>query len=139
MFVLTVTQMCSVKNVFLIISQNSQENTCARVSFWVSLLKKRIWHRCFPVKFVKFIRKSFLQNTSGLPLVIKIRKSSHGFWEIFRKSNRHVFFHAENITLVFLLCTSFSTVDKILWKKRIHLRYFLKNYFLFILNIIEIQ
>ena len=27
------------------ISQNSQENTCARVSFSI---KKRLWHRCFP-------------------------------------------------------------------------------------------
>ena len=138
MFVLAVAQTFSVKK-FLVISQNSQKNTCARVTFWISLLKKRIWHRSFPANFVKFRRKPFLQNNSGRPLVIETRKSSHDFWEIFRKSNRHVFFHAENITLVFLLCTSFSTVDKILWKKRIHLRYFLKKYFLFILNIIEIQ
>ena len=48
------------KRVFLKISQNSQENTCARVSF----LKKRLWHRCFPVNFVKFLRAPFLQNTS---------------------------------------------------------------------------
>ena len=33
----TVAQRCSVKKVFLEISQNSQENTCARVSF---LIKK---------------------------------------------------------------------------------------------------
>ena len=32
-----------------------------------SLLKKRLWHRCFPVNFVKFLRTPFLQNvvTSG--------------------------------------------------------------------------
>ena len=30
-----------------------------------TLLKKRLWHRCFPVNFVKFIRTPFLQNTSG--------------------------------------------------------------------------
>ena len=30
-----------------------------------TLLKKRLWHRCFPVNFVKFLRASFLQNTSG--------------------------------------------------------------------------
>ena len=30
-----------------------------------TLLKKRIWHRCFPVNFVKFLRTPFLQNTSG--------------------------------------------------------------------------
>ena len=26
--------------------------------------KKRLWHRCFPVNFAKFLRTSFLQNTS---------------------------------------------------------------------------
>ena len=25
-----------------------------------TLLKKRLWHRCFPVNFVKFLRKPFL-------------------------------------------------------------------------------
>ena len=53
-------QRCSVKKGFLKISQNSQENTCARVS-----LKKRHWHRCFPVNFPKFSRTPFLQKTSG--------------------------------------------------------------------------
>ena len=34
-----------------------------------SLLKKRLWHRRFPVNFAKFLRTSFLQNTYGrLPL-----------------------------------------------------------------------
>ena len=28
-------------------------------------LKKRSWHRCFPLNFVKFLRIPFLQNTSG--------------------------------------------------------------------------
>ena len=32
-----VTQRCSIKKVFLEISQNSQENTCARVSFLIKL------------------------------------------------------------------------------------------------------
>ena len=32
-----VAQRCSVKKVFLEISQNSQENTCARVSFLIKL------------------------------------------------------------------------------------------------------
>ena len=34
-----------------------------------TLLKKRIWHRCFPVNFVKFLRIPFLQNTSGRVLL----------------------------------------------------------------------
>ena len=48
---------------FLKISQNSQENTCARVSFFATLLKKRLWHKCFPVSFAKFSRAHF--NTSS--------------------------------------------------------------------------
>ena len=34
-----------------------------------TLLKKRLWHRCFPVNFVKFLRTPFLQNNSGRLLV----------------------------------------------------------------------
>ena len=30
-----------------------------------TLLKKTLWHKCFPVIFAKFIRTPFLQNTSG--------------------------------------------------------------------------
>ena len=30
-----------------------------------TLLKKRPWRRCFPVNFAKFLRTTFLQNTSG--------------------------------------------------------------------------
>ena len=29
-----------------------------------SLSKKTLWHRCFPLNFVKFLRTPFLQNTS---------------------------------------------------------------------------
>ena len=31
----------------------------------LTLLKKRLWHKCFPVNFVNLPRKSFLQNTSS--------------------------------------------------------------------------
>ena len=50
-----VARMCPVKKVFLEMSQNSQENTCVRIS----LLKKRLWHRCFPMNFVTFLRTPF--------------------------------------------------------------------------------
>ena len=30
-----------------------------------TLLKKRLWYRCFPVNFVKFLKTRFLQNISG--------------------------------------------------------------------------
>ena len=58
--------MCSVKKVFLEISQNSQENTCSRVSFLTMLKalqlnqKKRICHRCFAVNFAEFLSTPFL-------------------------------------------------------------------------------
>ena len=34
--------------------------------------KKRLWHRCFPVNFAKFLRAPFLQNTSGRLLLFLI-------------------------------------------------------------------
>ena len=64
-----VAQRCSV------ISQNSRENT--GVSFLIKLqasaskfIKKRFWHRCFPVNFAKFLRTPFLKNTSQRLLLI---------------------------------------------------------------------
>ena len=60
---------CSIKIVFLKISQNSQENICTRVSFLIRLLavcnfiKERDWHRCFPVNFAKnFKNTSFVKH-----------------------------------------------------------------------------
>ena len=52
----TVVKSCSVKKAFLQISQNSQENACASLSF----LKKGLWQRGFPVNVAKFLRTSFL-------------------------------------------------------------------------------
>ena len=45
-----VAQRCSVKKVFLEISQNSQETPCQSLTP-ATLLKKRLWRRCFPVNF----------------------------------------------------------------------------------------
>ena len=63
-----VVQRCSVKKVFLEILQNSQENTCARVSFLI-----RLWHRRFPINFVKFLRKSFyIEHLWWLLLILDV-------------------------------------------------------------------
>ena len=61
------------KKVFLEISQNSTGKHLCQSLFLnevaglssATLLKKRFWHRSFPVNFVKFLRTPFLQNTSG--------------------------------------------------------------------------
>ena len=58
------------KKVFLEISQNSQENTCARVSFLIKLQAQSMWCRCFPVNFAKFLRTLFFtQNLWWLLLL----------------------------------------------------------------------
>ena len=52
-----------------------------------TLLKKRLWHRCFPVNFAKFLRTPFLRNTSGLllpnfkklPIIKRIKKLFNSF------------------------------------------------------------
>ena len=59
-----VVQRCFVKKVFLEISQNSQENTCVRVSFLIrpaTLLKRD----SDTGVFLSILRNFFLQNTSG--------------------------------------------------------------------------
>ena len=42
-----------------------------------NLLKKRLWRRYFPVNFSKFLGTPFLQNTSGLLLLMFPRKHFH--------------------------------------------------------------
>ena len=69
-----VAQRCPMKRVLLEISQNPQENTCARVSILIkmqawglqvrpaTLLIKSFWRRWFPVNFAKFLRKPFFKE-----------------------------------------------------------------------------
>ena len=59
LFAEAATRGCSVKMMFSIISQDSQESTCAIVSF----LKKRLWHWCLPVNLGKSWSTSFLCTT----------------------------------------------------------------------------
>ena len=58
---------CFVKMVFVEISQNSQENTCARISFLIKLqlIKKEILAQVFSCEFCEILRTPFLQNTSS--------------------------------------------------------------------------
>ena len=61
----------SVKNLLLEMSRNSQENT------WrpATLLKKRLWHRCFPVNFATFLRTPVLYRTPPVGASVHISKS----------------------------------------------------------------
>ena len=65
------------KKLFLKISQNSQEYTCAWISFLIklqaypaTLLKKRFRYWCFPVNFAKCLKTASLLNTSGRLLTV---------------------------------------------------------------------
>ena len=53
---------CSVKKIFFEILQNSQEKTCARVSFLNKVAGLRLGDRCFPVNFANFLRTPFLRE-----------------------------------------------------------------------------
>ena len=86
-FEMTVTATGGVllEKLFLKISQNSQENTCARLFFnkvaglkAATLLKKRLWYRCFPVNFARFLQTPFFKKNHRLtasemtPSIMKI-------------------------------------------------------------------
>ena len=76
-----VVRRCSFKKMFLEISQNSQENTCARVCKATLLkshfgkacnfIKKEILAQCFPVNFAKFLRTPFLTEHLWCLLLFK--------------------------------------------------------------------
>ena len=57
-------QVLCVKRCFNKFQKIRRENLCQSCRP-ATLLKKRPWHRCFPVNFVKFLRTTFLQNTPG--------------------------------------------------------------------------
>ena len=68
-----VVRRCSVKKVFLKISQNSQELPVPESFFNALFLKKRLWHRFFPVNYVKFLRTPFFtQHLRWLLLTIVV-------------------------------------------------------------------
>ena len=51
-----------------------------------TMLKKRLWHRFFPVNLVKFLRAPFLQNTSGrLLLNLGYFVLSGSYYAVFHK------------------------------------------------------
>ena len=78
-----VTQTCSLKKVFLEISQNSQESTCARVSFLIklqlrpaTLLKKRLWHKVFSCEFWKISKNTFFHRITLVAASKKVLNDS---------------------------------------------------------------
>ena len=84
-FLKLVVQRCSVKKMFLEISQISQENTCARVS-----RDSRFRHRCLPVTLAKFLRIPFL--------------TEHPWWLLLKTLHPIFFF------FLFFFCYQFCSI-----------------------------
>ena len=51
-----------------------------------ALLKTRLWHRCFPVNFTKFLRRTFLKNIFGRLLLTFDHYLSHTLGKLLRTS-----------------------------------------------------
>ena len=68
-------RICFKKELLFKILQNLQKTTCARAFLNKVRLAKRLRRQCFPVNFSKYVRKPFLQNTSGR-LLRRLEKSS---------------------------------------------------------------
>ena len=67
-----VAQRCSVKNLFIEIFQNSYQNTCVRVSFFIKLqasmcnfIKKETLAQVFPCEFCKIFKNTYFYRTRG--------------------------------------------------------------------------
>ena len=71
-------------NLFFKILQNLQKNFLCQKTL---LLRKRLWHRCFPVNFVKVLRTPFSQNTSGW-LLLSLRDQLISSFKLFHKKIR---------------------------------------------------
>ena len=55
---------CSIKkSVLKNFAKFTGKHLCRSLFFNKALLKKKLWHRCFPVNFTIFLRTPFLQNT----------------------------------------------------------------------------
>ena len=57
-----------------------------------TLSKKRLWHRCFPANFSKFLRTPFLQNTSGVTafLYTGLMTVHMKYFGYFEKNEKHI-------------------------------------------------
>ena len=83
--------------------QNSQESTCGgvfsliKLQAW-SLLKDRLWHRCFPVNFWKFLRISFLTEQLWWLLLKCIKKNSRTDKENYFQTSQKILEQIKNIT-----------------------------------------
>ena len=54
-----------------------------------TLLKKRLWHRCFPANFAKFLKTPFLQNNFGCLLLCIHVKRKRKRWFLIKQTRNN--------------------------------------------------
>ena len=92
-------QRCSIKNgVLNNFTKSTGKHLCQSLFFnkvaglrsqVATLLKKRLWHRCFPANFAKFFRTLFIQNIFGrLLLNLQTSYSNNKTQCSFEKQNK---------------------------------------------------
>ena len=97
-----VVQRCSVKKMFLEVSQNSQENTCARVSFLIKLqteacnfIKKETLTQVFSYEFCEISKNIFFRRTPLVAAYViryqKTKQAKNGKKTIFERLYGAVF------------------------------------------------
>ena len=96
---------------FLKISQNSQENTCARVSLLIKLLAWGL-HRCFPVDFVKFSRTSFFFIEHLRRLLVIIWRPSKKEHHLLYGTTTSSSFWSSLLSLLLLWCLFLIQIQK---------------------------
>ena len=78
-----VTQRCSIKKVFLKISQYSQENTCAKASFLIKLqasgMKQETLEQVFSCEFCEISKNTFLHRTPLVAASVSSPKTGYKF------------------------------------------------------------
>ena len=129
-----VDQRCSVRKVFLEISQNSRKNTCARVSFLIKLsqacnfIKKETLAQVFFCEFCEISENTFSYKTPPVaasevnvrPYLINISKTRGGFsllnfnlfqqkFTIFTKKFHHRYFSGILNSCSIVLCGIVTT------------------------------
>ena len=95
----------------------------------VTSLKKRLWHRCFPISFAKFLKTPFLQNTSRRLLLYGTSR----FFAIltlqtllYKNMSTFHFFHLKYFPFFFYLITLSHFFPRLISKFHIWRKLYLK-------------
>ena len=106
--------------VSLKISQNLQENICARFLFLINFIKMILWHRCFSVNCTKFLRTPFLQNchrTTAIQLLITMWLITYNHIAIYGYDLKfHSHNHGTIMDTIFEINYRFRINERTTWK-----------------------